>query len=82
MILGSHMSIAGGPHRAGAGGGARLRDRGHVRPQPAAGGAAAMKPDVVEMFHVMRLELGINPVVVHGSYLVNLAGATLCAANP
>ncbi len=75
MLIGSHLSIAGGMHHAllqAAGYGFRsvalfVRNQRQWRAPPLDGAA-------VRTFHAVREETGIGPVVAHGSYLVNLAG--------
>ena len=75
MILGSHLSIGGGLHRALLSAGEYGFDtvamfvRNHVqwRFRPLANEAVAE-------FRRVRRRTGIGPVVAHGSYLVNLAG--------
>ena len=75
MLLGSHLSVAGGLHnaleRAGACGFATValfvRNQVQWR-RPRLGEAA------VARFRSARRRLKIRPVVAHGSYLVNLAG--------
>ena len=75
MILGSHLSIAGGLHKAlekaaGYGFGAvALFVRNQVQwREPSLSDAKVLK------FRKKRVELGIGPVIAHASYLVNLAG--------
>ena len=73
MLIGSHLSIAGGMHNAllrAAGYGFRsvalfVRNQRQWRVPPLDGAA-------VRTFHAVREETGIGPVVAHGSYLVNL----------
>jgi len=75
MLLGSHLSIAGGLHHALLAAGrygfgtvavfVRNQRQWHVPPLPAS---------AVAEFRRVRRRLGIGPVVAHGSYLVNLAG--------
>jgi len=75
MILGAHLSIAGGLHRAldkAAGYGFEcvgifVRNQVQWRRPP-------LREDAVAVFRRRRRELGIAPIVAHGSYLVNLAG--------
>jgi deoxyribonuclease-4 len=75
MILGSHLSIVGGAHRAveraAAHGfqtvGLFVRNQRQWR-------AAPLGEAAVTAFRRARRRLGIAPVVAHGSYLVNLAG--------
>jgi len=76
MLLGAHLSTAGGIHRAlelAAGYGfqtvgvfVRNQLQWHVPP---------LDKRAVAEFRLTRRRLGIRPVVAHGSYLVNLAGA-------
>lgn len=76
MLIGSHLSIAGGMHNAllrAAGYGFRsvalfVRNQRQWRVPP-------LDRAAVRTFHAVREETGIGPVVAHGSYLVNLAGA-------
>jgi deoxyribonuclease-4 len=75
MILGCHLSIAGGMHRA--------LESAHeyglntvalfVRNQRQ-WRSPALGNDQADLFRKTRRELVISPVVAHGSYLVNLAG--------
>ncbi|MFB3890680.1 MAG: deoxyribonuclease IV [Phycisphaerae bacterium] len=75
MLLGSHLSIAGGMHTAlekarrfrfdTVAVFVRNQRQWHVPP---------LAETAVEMFKATRRRLGISPVVAHGSYLVNLAG--------
>lgn len=75
MILGCHLSIAGGTHRAlelarGYGLGAValfVRNQRQWR-------SPALEDDQAALFRKTRGELAISPVIAHGSYLVNLAG--------
>ena len=74
MLLGSHLSISGGPHKAleraaeyGFGTVAmfvRNQVRWAFRP---------LDPRAARHFRAVRKRLGIGPVVAHASYLVNLA---------
>ena len=76
MILGAHLSIVGGPHRAierAAGYGFPtvaifLRNQRQWR-------AAPLRQEAVAEFRKTRRRLKIRPVVAHASYLINLAGA-------
>ena len=76
MILGSHLSISGGLHKAVE----SASEYGFecvamfVRNQRQ-WLAAALSNEAVETFVDTRIRLKISPVVAHGSYLVNLAGA-------
>jgi deoxyribonuclease-4 len=75
MILGSHLSIAGGLHKAleaAAGYGFDavamfLRNQRQWQAPP-------LSDPAVRTFKKTRRRLGIGPVVAHGSYLLNLAG--------
>jgi deoxyribonuclease-4 len=75
MLLGAHLSIAGGLHkaleRARALGFATLalfvRNQRQWR-------SPALTDQAAETFRRTRARLGIGPVVAHGSYLLNLAG--------
>ena len=75
MLLGSHLSIQGGLHRAliaaGSYGfatvGLFVRNQLQWRAPP-------LTDEAVAEFRRTRRRLGIAPVVAHGSYLVNLAG--------
>jgi deoxyribonuclease-4 len=75
MILGCHLSIAGGTHRAlelarryGLETAALfVRNQRQWR-------APALEDEQAALFRKTRGELAISPVIAHGSYLVNLAG--------
>ena len=75
MILGAHLSIAGGPWHAlekAAGYGLDcvalfVRNQRQWRTPP-------LSDEAVRRFRRVRRRLGIGPVVAHGSYLINLAG--------
>lgn len=75
MILGAHLSIAGGPwhalERAAEYGfdcvAIFVRNQRQWRTGP-------LSEEVVRRFRRTRRRLGIGPVVAHGSYLINLAG--------
>jgi deoxyribonuclease-4 len=75
MILGSHLSIAGGLHNAVLRAGELGLDcvalfvRNQVQ-----WAVPELSDDRVKRFRKARRELAISPVVAHGSYLVNLAG--------
>ncbi|HDZ22220.1 hypothetical protein LCGC14_0580970 [marine sediment metagenome] len=75
MILGSHLSIAGGTDRALV----AAADYGFdtvalfVRNQRQ-WKAPPLTDEAARLFRRTRRRLGISPVVAHGSYLVNLAG--------
>ena len=76
MLLGSHLSIAGGLHNALEKAHAFgfdcmamfLRNQMQWR-------AAPLSETAVTVFRRRREELRIGPIVAHGSYLVNLAGS-------
>lgn len=76
MILGSHLSISGGLenalHAADAYGfeavAMFVRNQRQWKAPP-------LEPEQIDAFVAARSELAIAPVVAHGSYLVNLAGA-------
>jgi len=75
MILGSHLSIAGGMHRALERATAYgfqtvaifVRNQRQWR-------SRALAQEAVEAFRRTRRRLGLGPVLAHGSYLINLAG--------
>ena len=75
MVIGSHLSIAGGLDRAittaseyGFDAVALfLRNQRQWRSPP-------LSEEAVQKFRLTRKRTGISPVVAHGSYLVNLAG--------
>ncbi len=75
MLLGSHLSIAGGPHNALHKARAlgfqtvAMFVRSHVQ-----WNSLPLSDEAVRAFRRTRKRLGISPVVAHGSYLVNLAG--------
>ncbi len=78
MLLGCHLSIAGGLHNV------LLLARRYGIPTVAMfvrnqrrWRAPALTDEQVVLFRRTRAELGICPVVAHGSYLVNLAGQGL-----
>jgi len=76
VILGSHLSIAGGAHRAAE----RAADYGFeavgifVRNQ-LRWSAPPLTDEAVATFRRARRKAGLRAVVAHGSYLANLAGA-------
>jgi deoxyribonuclease-4 len=76
MILGSHLSIAGGPHRAVERAEALGFDalamfvRNQVQWQ-----APPLRESAVEQFRCARARAGLKVVVAHASYLLNLAGS-------
>lgn len=75
MLLGAHLSVLGGLHRALIAAHeygfstvslfVRNQVQWHVPP---------LGDEQVEQFQAVREEFGIGPVIAHGSYLVNLAG--------
>lgn len=75
MLIGSHLSIAGGPQNAllsaveygFATVAMFVRNQRQWKSPP-------LTDETVETFRRLKLELKIAPVVAHGSYLVNLAG--------
>lgn len=76
MKIGAHVSTAGGLHTAFG----RAEEMGAETIQIFASSPRAwkfrdLKPDVVTMFHEASEQTGIGPVFIHGSYLVNVAGA-------
>ena len=76
MKIGAHVSTAGGLHTAFK----RAADLQAETIQVFASSPRAwkfreLKPDVVEKFHEGAESTGIGPVFIHGSYLVNIAGA-------
>jgi deoxyribonuclease IV len=82
MLLGSHLSVAGGLHNA------LLAARKYrfdtvalfVRNQRQ-WACPALAEEEVERFRTLRKELGISPVIAHGSYLMNLCGAEAIRAK-
>ncbi len=75
MLLGAHLSIAGGLHNAlTAAGGYRFRTVGLFVRNQLQWRARRLSEEAVAVFRRTRRRLGISPVVAHGSYLVNLAG--------
>jgi len=75
MLIGAHLSIAGGMDRAVAAAGEYGFDAVavFVRNQRRWRGPG-LTDQTVRRFKLARRRLGISPVVAHGSYLVNLAG--------
>ncbi len=75
MLIGSHLSIAGGLHKAlekahGYGFGcAAIFVRNQVQWK-----ATRLSAGAIEKFTTTRKELNIGPLVAHASYLINLAG--------
>ena len=75
MLLGAHLSIAGGLHSALiAAGGCGFRTVGLFVRNQLQWRAGRLSEEAVAVFRRTRRRLGIWPVVAHGSYLVNLAG--------
>jgi deoxyribonuclease-4 len=78
MILGSHLSIAGGVHKAVeraaeygfATAAIFVRNQRQWRARP-------LGAEAVATFRRTRRRLGVRPIVAHGSYLINLAGSGL-----
>ena len=75
MLIGAHLSIAGGIDRAVTAAGEYGFDAVavFVRNQRRWRGPG-LTAQTVRRFKLARRRLGISPVVAHGSYLVNLAG--------
>ena len=76
MKIGAHVSTAGGLHTAFG----RAEEMGAETIQIFASSPRAwkfrdLKPEVVTKFHEASEQTGIGPVFIHGSYLVNIAGA-------
>ncbi len=76
MKIGAHVSTAGGLHTAFK----RASDLEAETIQifassPRAWKFREIKPDVVAKFHEGAESTGIGPIFIHGSYLVNIAGA-------
>ena len=76
MKIGAHVSTAGGLHTAFK----RAADLQAETIQVFASSPRAwkfreLKPDVVAKFHEGAESTGIGPIFIHGSYLVNIAGA-------
>lgn len=76
MRLGCHLSVAGGLHNA------LLLAQSYTLDSVALfvrnqrqWKAAPLRPDDIETFKQTRRQTSIGPIVAHGSYLVNLAGA-------
>jgi len=75
MILGSHLSIAGGVHNALLGAaelgfnaaGMFVRNQRQWNAKP-------LSDEDIQTFHATRKQTRIRAVVAHGSYLINLAG--------
>ncbi|KKM81595.1 hypothetical protein LCGC14_1328180 [marine sediment metagenome] len=76
MLLGAHLSVAGGLHRALEAAADYDFDtvaifvRNQLRWR-----AGGLTDEAVGLFRRTRRRLGIGPVLAHGSYLINLAGA-------
>ena len=76
MKLGAHVSTAGGLHTAFKRAAALEAETIQVfASSPRAWKFRELKPDVVERFREGAESTGIGPVFIHGSYLVNIAGA-------
>ena len=76
MKIGAHVSTAGGLHTAFG----RAAEMGAETIQifassPRAWKFRELKPDALGKFQEASDETGIGPVFIHGSYLVNIAGA-------
>ena len=76
MKIGAHVSTAGGLHTAFR----RAADMEAETIQIFASSPRAwkfrdLKPGVVAKFHEAAEQTGIGPVFIHGSYLINIAGA-------
>jgi len=82
MLLGAHLSIAGGPHKA-------LERAGELGFEtvaifvrsPVQWGGPPLSAEAVARFRRTRRRLGMGPVIAHGSYLANLAGAAALRAR-
>ncbi|MGB2819482.1 MAG: deoxyribonuclease IV [Phycisphaerae bacterium] len=75
MLLGAHLSIAGGLHNALiAAGGYRFRTVGLFVRNQLQWRVPTLSDEAAAVFRRTRRRLGVSPVVAHGSYLVNLAG--------
>lgn len=73
-LLGAHLSIAGGLHRALLRGEAlNCRTIQIFTKNSNQWRTRRLLPEEVERFHETLSRTGINPVISHGSYLVNLA---------
>ena len=76
MKIGAHVSTAGGLHTA-------FKRASNLEAEtiqifassPRAWKFRELKPDVVAKFHEGAESTGIGPIFIHGSYLVNIAGA-------
>ena len=76
MKIGAHVSTAGGLHTAFKRAAALQAETIQVfASSPRAWKFRELKPDVVAKFHEGAESTGIGPVFIHGSYLVNIAGA-------
>ncbi len=82
MIIGCHLSIAGGVHKAleAAGELGIAAVAMFVRNQRQ-WKAAPLSPEAITLFKQARKEFGIRRIVAHGSYLINLAGEDAVRAN-
>jgi deoxyribonuclease-4 len=75
MLLGAHLSIAGGLHNALiAADGCGFRTVALFVRNQLQWRVPTLGDEAVALFRRTRRRLGISPVVAHGSYLVNLAG--------
>ena len=73
-LLGAHLSIAGGLHRALLRGEALHCNTIQIFTKNSNQWKyRGLLPEEVEKFHEIRSRTGISPVISHGSYLVNLA---------
>lgn len=73
-LLGAHMSIAGGLHKAlfrGKRSGCQVIQIFTISPNR--WGPAGLAPDKIHAFKEARAEMGVEPVASHNSYLINLA---------
>ncbi len=74
MRLGVHVSIAGGLEEAVA----RAKRLDCTTMQifsrsPRGGAAPRLLPEQIERFHAARLAAGLEPLAIHGPYIINLA---------
>lgn len=75
MLLGSHLSIEGGPHRAlERADGYGFRTVAMFVRNQLQWSAPALSDEAVRAFRNAKRRLGMRPIVAHASYLVNLAG--------
>ena len=76
MKIGAHVSTAGGLHTAfGRAADMQAETIQIFASSPRAWKFRELKPEVVAKFHEGAESTGIGPVFIHGSYLVNVAGA-------